>query len=88
MDNNFDGHTNVIDYEIIGWHEKDCPEDMMGFKYIKDTRIYLCMCKDTHGGTYYMVVDWDSVNHKWQTKTGLTVVKWTPIKKCKETGYA
>ena len=30
MNDNFDGNTNVVDYEIIGWHEKDCPEDMLG----------------------------------------------------------
>ena len=84
MNDNFDGNTNVVDYEIIGWHEKDCPEDMFGFKYIKDDRIYLCQCRDNHGGIYYMVVDWDSTNHKWITKSGLNVIRWTPVKKQKE----
>lgn len=84
MNDNFDGNTNVIDYEIIGWHEKDCPEDMLGFKYIKDDRIYLCQCRDNHGGIYYIVVDWDSTNHRWITKSGLNVIRWTPVKKQKE----
>lgn len=27
MNDNFDGNTNVIDYEIIGWQETDCWSD-------------------------------------------------------------
>lgn len=81
VNTDFDGNTNVVGYEIIGWHENDTPEDMKGFKYIKYTKVYLCQCRDNHGGIYYMMVDWDDINHKWLIKTGLTVLRWTPIKK-------